>query len=80
MSQFDAKTGSPPPRQRYRVSYRARPLDDPEGSWSFGDMEVISRSSEEAREFASQIGRDGVNEYEITGCEDMTPNTRLKGG
>ncbi len=72
MSNFDAKTGSPPPRRRYRVSYRARPLDDPEGSWSFGDIEVVSRSSEAAREFASQIGGDGTNDYQILECEDIT--------
>ena len=72
MSQFDANTGSPPPRRRYRVSYRARPLDDPDGPWSFGDMEVISRSEAEAREFASQIGGDGLSEYQILECEDVT--------
>ena len=72
MSSLDAKTGSPPPRRRYRVSYRARPLDDPDGPWSFGDLEVISRSEEDARTFASEIGGDGTNEYQILECEDIT--------
>ncbi len=72
MSQFDAKTGNPPPRRRYRVSYRARPLDDPDGPWSFGDIEVFSRSPEDARVFASEVGGDGVSEYQILECEDIT--------
>jgi len=72
MSGFDVKTGSPPPKRRYRVSYRARPLDDPEGPWSFGDMIVFSRSEEDARAFAGEIGGDGTNEYQILECEDIT--------
>ena len=72
MSNFDAKTGSPPPRRRYRVSYRARPLDDPDGPWSFGNIEVISRSEAEAREFAGLIGGDGISEYQILECAGIT--------
>jgi len=72
VSHFDAKTGSPPPKRRYRISYRARPLDDPDGPWSFGDMIVFGRSPEEAEAFASEIGGDGINEHQILECEDVT--------
>jgi hypothetical protein len=72
MSNLGPKTGNPPPRRRYRVSYRARPFDDPEGSWSFGDMIVFARSEEDARAFASEIGGDGINEYQILECEEIT--------
>jgi len=66
------KTGTPPPRQRYRVSYRARPLDEALGGWAFGDMIVFGRCEEDARAFASEIGGDGINEYEILECEEIT--------
>ena len=73
MSSFDVNTGNPPPRRRFRVSFRARTLElVPDGPWNFGNMEVISRSEEDAREFASLIGNDGTVEYQILECEDIT--------
>jgi hypothetical protein len=73
MSNFDVNTGNPPPRRRFRISFRARPLElVPDGPWNFGDMEVFSRSEEDARVFAGQIGDDGTVEYQIISCEDIT--------
>jgi hypothetical protein len=73
MSKFEVNTGSPPPRRRYRISFRARPLElAPDGPWNFGNMEIISRNPEDAKEFARQIGDDGTVEYQILECEDIT--------
>jgi hypothetical protein len=71
MSNFDVPTGDPPPRRRYRIGYRFRAhnTDEP---WIVGEMEVISRSPEEAEEFAGSIMEPERFECEFSACTDVT--------
>ncbi len=71
MSKFDVKTGDPPPKGRYRITYRARPVNTSK-SWIEGSLEVISRSPEDARQFAGEIIGDNRFVFKIDTCEAIT--------
>ena len=72
MSNFDVPTGDPPSRRRYRIGYSSRPVGT-EGPWEWkGTIEVVSRSPEEAKEFAESICNDGRYECQVDEPEDVT--------
>ncbi len=71
MGNFDAKTGNPIPRRRWRANYRTRPRGTED--WTLtGDIIVISRTNKEAREFAGSILDANDLECEVTDCIDVT--------